>query len=128
MRTVLKSIASIVVGILLFYILYTVAIMLLLLFVDRFPTVTEIVYKVAKIAFLHHTFPFALVAIPSIVPAITMRAIMGNESAKACKCTAAITIAAVAISVFVGMEFDFTNWLFTLLGIATPFWAFVVGE
>lgn len=128
MKTVLKSFASIVVGVVLFYILYVVATMALIFFVDRFPTLTEIVYRLAKIAFLHTVFPFAMVAVPSIVPAIVMKAIMSSESQKARKCTVVITIIAVAASVFVGLEFDFTNWLFTLLGIITPFWFFVMGE
>ena len=128
MKTFFKSIASILVGFFLFYLLYLVVAFLFLLFVDRFPELFGTIYRLAEVAYLHTVIHFGLTAIPSIVPAIIVQAIMKNESDKAAKCTAVVTIAAAAVSVFVGMEFDFTNWLFTLLGIAVPFWSFVVGE
>lgn len=124
MKTGLRSTASIVLGLLLWIILYLAFCVICLLVLTSVPAVVNFVMAAIKFLHVDHWYAILLMGIPAIVPAIIVKQIMKGTSEKAQKWTLITLIATTAIAIMVlnAEAFSLLGKLEGIFGVGLVFW------
>lgn len=99
MKTAFRSIASVLLGFLLWFGLYIVLLWLFIFAVVSFPTVANIVDWLVTHLHAEHLYSVLLMGVPAIVPAILVRRIMKGAPEKTQKWTVIVIISVIAIAI-----------------------------
>lgn len=126
MKTGLRAAASVVLGLLLWFVLFFAFAFICAIALANFPTVANIVDWLVRIIHADHLYNVLIVGIPAIVPAIIVKPIMKGASEKAQEWTLITLIAIIAIVIMAPTEegLSLLEKLEGIIGVGLAFWVF----
>lgn len=124
MKSFLLSLASIIVGILLWFILYIALVFICLMFVSGAPAIVNGIDWLVRVLHAEHWYPTLLTAIPAIVPAIIIKLILKSTSLKTQNWTIGILTGLLAIEILTIETLTFWGKAQGIIGEMIVFWSF----